>query len=417
MQRVKTKYKKTDVGLIPDDWDVASIGSKSTKVGSGITPTGGERIYKDFGRPFVRSQNVGWGQLIIEGLSFIDEQTHRTFDATEIKEGDVFLNITGASIGRSTLADGFVIGGNVNQHVCIIRTIKDELEPRFLNVFLLSSFGQRQVASFQAGGNREGLNFGQIRSFRLTLPPLPEQRAIAAALSDVDALINSLERLIAKKRDIEKTTMQQLLAGITRLPGFSQEWQEKSLTELADIQRGASPRPIESPIWYDRGSNVGWVRISDISASDGKYLQTTKDFLSRQGIANSRFLPSGSLIMSICATVGIPVITQIDTCIHDGFVGFTRLREVDQTFLYYKLKYLEPAFKAIGQTGSQSNLNTNLVRAYKIKLPPVTEQLAISEFLSDMDYEIVALEKQRDKIVLLKQGMMQELLTGRIRLV
>jgi len=128
-------------------------------------------------------------------------------------------------------------------------------------------------------------------------------------------------------------------------PGYKQtevglipeDWEVKTLKELAAIQRGASPRPIDSPIWYDRASTVGWVRISDVTKSDGKQLKGTEDYLSDKGIANSRFLPAGSLIMSICATVGIPVITKIDSCIHDGFVGFTRLKFVDQEFLYYKL--------------------------------------------------------------------------------
>lgn len=213
-------YKQTEVGVIPEDWDAGCLGDKSTKVGSGMTPTGGEKVYKQEGRPFLRSQNVGWGTLLMEDIAFIDEATHATFTATEVTLDDVLLNITGASIGRSAVADARVERGNVNQHVCIIRTDQDLLYPRFLNYFLLSKAGQRQIDSFQAGGNRQGLNFGQIRSFRLPIPPLPEQRAIAAALGDVDALLGALAHLIAKKRDLKQAAMQQLLTGQTRLPGF-----------------------------------------------------------------------------------------------------------------------------------------------------------------------------------------------------
>ena len=168
---VKAGYKKTNVGVIPEDWDEIQLGEKTTKVGSGLTPTGGAKVYKQEGRPFIRSQNVGWGTLLMDDIAFIDDKTHATFPDTEIEEDDVFLNITGASIGRSALADARVVGGNVNQHVCIIRTIKNQLHPRFLNYFLLSKVGQQQIDSFQAGGNRQGLNFGQmsslINSYRL----------------------------------------------------------------------------------------------------------------------------------------------------------------------------------------------------------------------------------------------------------
>lgn len=157
-------YKQTEVGVLPDEWAVAQVGETATKVGSGITPTGGHRVYKSEGRTFIRSQNVGWGTLLLDDVAFIDDAIHGTFADTEIKSGDVLLNITGASIGRSAVADGRVEGGNVNQHVCIIRTHSDRLAPRFLNYLLLSARGQGQIDSFQAGGNRQGLNFAQVRS-------------------------------------------------------------------------------------------------------------------------------------------------------------------------------------------------------------------------------------------------------------
>src|SRR5205085_4166295 len=186
--KFKPGYKQTEVGVIPEDWEVCSLGDRVTKVGSGITPTGGEKVYKKEGRPFLRSQNVGWGSLLLDDIAFIDDETHGSFSSTEINLDDVLLNITGASIGRSAVADVRLLGGNVNQHVCIIRTDANKLNPYYLNFFLLSENGQKQIDSFQAGGNRQGLNFGQIKSFQIPLPSLPEQRSIVTVLSDVDAL-------------------------------------------------------------------------------------------------------------------------------------------------------------------------------------------------------------------------------------
>lgn len=193
------------------EWNDRGLGTMATKVGSGITPRGGDKNYLAQGRPFVRSQNVGWGQLLLDDIAFIDEATHASFDGTEIADSDVLLNITGASIGRSAVADFRISGGNVNQHVCIIRTKPDELNPVLLNQFLISERGQEQIDSFQAGGNRQGLNFAQIRSFEVPLPRNEtEQKRIADCLSSLDTQIAAESNQLAALKIHKQGLMQQL---------------------------------------------------------------------------------------------------------------------------------------------------------------------------------------------------------------
>lgn len=271
--------------------------------------------------------------------------------------------------------------------------------------------------SMTAKSSVDSVRKDMISEMLIPIPPKDEQLKISKLLSDTDELISSLEKLIEKKRQIKQGAMQQLLTGKKRLPGFSGKWEVKKLGLVAEIQRGASPRPIDSPRWYSITSSIGWVRISDVTSSNGRILEKTDDYLSKEGVDRSRFLRKGSLIMSICATVGLPVITNIDVCIHDGFVGFSNLKNVDVVFLLYKLKELENLFKTMGQTGSQSNLNTDLVKNYEINFPPIDEQNAIAQFLSDIDSEIEMLEQKLNKYKSIKQGMMQVLLTGKIRLV
>ena len=159
----------------------------------------------------MRSQNVGWGELLLENMAFIDEKTHSSFSATEIKILDVLLNITGASIGRSAVADERIVGGNVNQHVCIIRVKAAELNPLYLNQYLSSPIGQGQIDSFQAGGNRQGLNFAQIRSFSIPLPPnVSEQQRIANCLTSLDNLITFQTLALEALKTHKKGLMQQL---------------------------------------------------------------------------------------------------------------------------------------------------------------------------------------------------------------
>ena len=199
-------------------WMEKTLGPMTEKVGSGVTPLGGKTNYQKSGRPFVRSQNVGWGVLLLDDIAFIDEQTHRDSISTEIELEDVLLNITGASIGRSAVATLEISGGNVNQHVCIIRTVKSDLRPIFLSQYLLSPFGQRQIDSLQAGGNRQGLNFAQIRSFSIPTPPdIREQQKIADFLSSLVDLIQEQRQKIENLNAYKQGLIQQLFPNVNEI--------------------------------------------------------------------------------------------------------------------------------------------------------------------------------------------------------
>ena len=189
------------------EWKKCTIAELATKVGSGVTPRGGEAVYKTEGHPFVRSQNVGLGHLLLDDIAYIDEDTHQRQKNTELQLDDVLLNITGASIGRSAIVTKEIVRGNVNQHVCIIRT-KDNLVSSFLCNFLLSNYGQKQIDSFQAGGNRQGLNFEQSKSIKTGLPSIEEQKKIAELLQLLE------QRIVTQNKIIEK--LQSLIKGIAQ---------------------------------------------------------------------------------------------------------------------------------------------------------------------------------------------------------
>ena len=414
--RVPDGYKRTEVGVIPGDWEYGRLGDLTTRVGSGVTPSGGERVYVSEGRPFLRSQNVGWGVLDLADLAYITDEIHASFAASEIEEGDVLLNITGASIGRSAVADITVARGNVNQHVCEIRTDLKRLDPHFLNSYLLSAAGQKQIDSFQAGGNRQGLNYSQIRSFLIPRPPLSEQRAIAEALSDVDELLAALEALIAKKRAIKQATMQQLLTGKTRLPGFSGPWETITLGEVADIKNGTTPSTQIGAYW---NGPIPWCTPTDITATPGKYLLATERSVTEAGLAScaASLLPVGALLLCSRATIGEIKIATSPVCTNQGFKSLVCRDDVSNEFLYYLLLILKPQMieRAIGSTFLE--IGKRDVASIELRVPAYAEQIAIAIILSDMDTEIAALERRRDKIRAVKQGMMQQLLAGRVRLV
>ena len=196
-----------------EEWKRCIIGELTTKVGSGVTPRGGEAVYKSEGHPFVRSQNVGLGYLMLDDIAYIDEDTHQRQKNTELQLDDVLLNITGASIGRSALVNQQIVGGNVNQHVCIIRANK-KLIPSFLCNFLLSQYGQKQIESFQAGGNRQGLNFEQIRSIKIGLPSLEEQKKIADLLLLIEQRITTQSKIIEDWKKLKSAIYQKIFESL-----------------------------------------------------------------------------------------------------------------------------------------------------------------------------------------------------------
>ncbi len=181
-------------------------------------------------------------------------------------------------------------------------------------------------------------------------------------------------------------------------------WQRVRLGDIAEIKRGASPRPIENPKWFCANSNVGWVRISDIS-KNSRFLYKTAQKLSKKGIEKSRLVKQNSLIMSMCATIGKPIITKIDTCIHDGCVVFENPK-IDLNYLYYFLCYIEKEWLESGQQGSQVNLNVDLIKNKEVFYPKdLNEQIAIANILSALDRYLCALRA----LILKKEGVKKAL--------
>ncbi|WP_199498028.1 restriction endonuclease subunit S [Helicobacter pylori] len=192
-------------------------------------------------------------------------------------------------------------------------------------------------------------------------------------------------------------------------------WQRVRLGDIAEIKRGASPRPIENPKWFCANSNVGWVRISDIS-KNSRFLYKTAQKLSKKGIEKSRLVKQNSLIMSMCATIGRPIITKIDTCIHDGFVVFENPK-IDLNYLYYFLCYIEKEWLESGQQGSQVNLNVDLIKNKEVFYPKdLNEQIAIANILSALDRYLCALNSLILKKESVKKALSFELLSQRKRL-
>lgn len=404
------------------EWEPNSLGSKTSKIGSGVTPTGGDKTYKNEGRPFIRSQNIGWGYLILDDVAFIDDATHSTFPATEIMEGDVFLNITGASIGRSAVADSRVKGGNVNQHVCIIRAKPLELTPYFLNQYLLSEEGQRQIDSFQAGGNRQGLNYGQVRSFSLSLPAIEEQQKIADCLSSIDELITVQSPKLDTLKAHKKGLMQQLfpLDSETmpklRFPEFKNapEWKPLPIGKKIDLLSGypfdgtdISENPRGTRLL--RGINIteGIIRHSQyidryfLGCVDKleKYILQNNDLVigmdgSKVGKNSALITPSdsGALLVQRVARLRADSTTPIN-------------------FIYHHInsRKFHAYVDRINTSSGIPHISAKQINDFQICFPCVDEQQKIAACLSSLDELIAAQTQKLAALKAHKKGLMQQL--------
>ena len=333
----------------------------------------------------------------------------------ELAKGDVVVAMDGALVGESygtvTVED---LPALLVQRVTRIRSSPETT--KLVGYWIGSGHFARHVNTVKTHTAIPHISLRDIKEFEFVAPDdLNERKAIVAALADMDAANAAMTKLLVKKRHLRSATRRQLLTGEVRLEGFSNHWVDKRLGEVATVVRGASPRPIADTRWFDQNSSVGWVRISDV-VKGAMYLDRTTQRLSEDGISRSRRVKRGSVIMSIAATVGRPSITRIDACIHDGFVVFEDAK-IDTNFLYFLLCFLEPGWSSRGQTGSQTNINTTIIKEEAVSLPADPEEQAeIALVLMDMDEEVQRLEDRLAKFFALKQAMMQALLTGRVRL-
>jgi type I restriction enzyme S subunit len=192
-----------------------------------------------------------------------------------------------------------------------------------------------------------------------------------------------------------------------RFKGFTDPWEQRKLGEIADIVRGASPRPIKDPKWFDDKSDIGWLRISDVTQQDGR-IHYLEQRISEMGQERTRVLTEPHLLLSIAATVGKPVINYIKTGVHDGFLIFQNPR-FDCEFLFQWLEMFRPKWQKFGQPGSQVNLNSDLVKNMQIMLPVEDEQRTIGAFFSNLDNLITLHQRKCEMLQKTKKALLEKM--------
>jgi len=405
------------LGRLPVGWKAVRLRDVVEKVGSGVTPRGGEKVYLKEGVPFVRSQNIGWGEVLLDDLAFVAPAMHNEMRTTELVLNDVLLNISGASIGRAALVNGKLTGGNVNQHVCIIRTKHDELDPAYMLAFLLSHNGQKQIDSFQAGGNREGLNYNQIRTFWIPLPPLPEQRRIARILGTWDKAIGLLGQQIAAKEERLRGLIDQLVSGArhgaegNKLP---KGWRWKTLGELGSFTKGKGILKADintegvPAITYGELYTVHHVRIKRFYSFVNDEVANASQPIQYNDVL---FAGSGETAEEIGKAA---VYLGRERACAGGDVIILRPKDVNALYLATALNssIADRQRLKFGQGHSVVHIYPSQLAELKVPLPPAEIQDFIASATTALDDELDLLRTKLAQLHEQKRGLVQRLLAG-----
>ena len=379
--------------MIPEDWDAVDLSAVcSMKSGEGITGTKIDQFssYPCFGGNGLR----GYTSRFTHDGSF-------------------------ALIGRQGALCGNVVGAEgkffASEHAIVV-TARVGIDIRFLTYVLI----EMRLNQYSESSAQPGLSVLKVLKLPLAIPRnVAEQRAIAEALGDVDALLGALDRLIAKKRDLKKAAMQQLLTGQTRLPGFKGEWKVTRLGEVGAFLKGSGVRKDEA-----MSGNLPCIRYGEIYTHHNDYIKSFNSWICPQVAATAMRIKQGDLLFAGSGETKDEIgkcVAFIEDCeaYAGGDIVILRLNDANPTFMgYYCNTAPINAQKASkGQGDAVVHIGTEALSSITVTLPSLPEQTAIATVLSDMDAEIAALEARREKTRALKQAMMQELLTGKTRLI
>ncbi|MFY7926332.1 MAG: restriction endonuclease subunit S [Aquidulcibacter sp.] len=418
-------FKQTEIGSLPSEWRLGMLRDQvdpGRSIRYGIVQPG---KFDPNGRYMIRGQDYSKGWVAPAEFFRVSPAVEEAFANARVRSGDVLITIVGASTGRIAIVPPWLDGANLTQTTARIAVRADRVDNVFCALVLESPVGARQVANYLKGAAQPGLNCGDIEKFLIPLPPLNEQRAIAEALSDVDALLGAQDRLIAKKRDIKQAAMQQLLTGQTRLPGFSGKWEVKRLGDhVRFLRNGVNSRAELQP-----EGPVKYLHYGDIHTNAGTFVTPTMlPSLPVEKAAQLDRLQDGDLVFADASEDmdGVSKSVEVrDVGAVEVVAGqHTIAARFDRSVLADRFKSLLqfcPTFAAhlrrlAAGTKVYATNRAHIVSA-EVLMPNTDEQTAIATVLSDMNAELEALKQRRAKTAALKQGMMQELLTGRTRLV
>ena len=342
----------------------------------------------------------------------ISEEKYRELKKFMLLPGDFIMSGAG-TIGKISLVPEGIEKGVFNQALIRLRVNKNTDKEFFLQWMRSPEMQNKLTKANPASAMVNLVPMSEVKEWDVIIPSLDEQSAIGSLFRTLDDLLASYKDNLVNYQSLKETMLSKMFpkAGQTvpeiRLDGFEGEWKEKYIGELADIVRGASPRPIQDPKWFDPNSEIGWLRISDVTSQNGR-IHSLEQKISKLGQEKTRVLTEPHLLLSIAATVGKPVVNYVKTGVHDGFLIFMNPK-FDREFMFQWLEMFREKWNRYGQPGSQVNLNSDIVKNQKILIPSMEEQQAIGAYFSNLDNLITAHQEKISQLETLKKKLLQDM--------
>jgi len=411
-------FKTTEVGEIPESWEVDQLGDVfDVKQGKAMSPHARTGTSP---RPFLRTSNVLWGRLDLSSL----DQMDFTFDEAERLSllPDDLLVCEGGEIGRTAIWKGAVEGCLYQNHIHRLRAKQSDVSPDFVMYWMQAAFLYLRL--YGGVGNKTtipNLSGARLKSLPVPLPPVPEQRAIAAVLSKIQAAVEVQEKIVATFRELKAATMAKLfreglrgeLLKQTKIGEIPESWEVMRLGEVTSIERGKfAHRPRNEPRFY--GGAIPFIQTGDVAKSNGR-IRTYSQTLNEEGLAISRLFPKGTIVLTIAANIADTAILEFDSAFPDSLVGITPDGTMDAAFLEYYLRTQKADMDRLAPKGTQKNININFLRPWPTPRPSIEEQQEIAHSLRCLDVKLEMAFSRRDTLKSLFSSMLHLLMTGRVR--
>ncbi len=363
-------------------WEEEILSDLGTFSGGG-TPTSSNEKFWNGNIPWISSSDLEEDNILKINVNRFITQDAIEKSSTKLCKAPSVLIVSRVGVGKVALS--------LND-ICTSQDFTNISELKCNQLYLAFQLSKvmKNAANEVQGTSIKGISSSEIKSKKIYLPSISEQEKISSFFEKIDKRIQTQKKIIEDLIILKSSTAQNIFNQVFKFKDSEENdfpnWEIKKLGDVCEIKRGASPRPISDSKWFDEESPIGWVRISDVTKSN-KYLEKTEQYLSNAGVSKSRLVKKGNMIMSICATIGKPIYTNLDVCIHDGFVVFENLT-LDKEFLYYYLDFIQLNWYKYGQPGIQVNLNSEIVNNESVVVPVIEEQIKIASFLSKFDEKI-----------------------------
>lgn len=415
MVEMKSGYKMTEVGVIPEDWEVKELSSISAIKSGKRLPKGSLVTSSKTPYPYIRVIDMNMGYLNLSDIMYVPENVQPMISKYIISKNDIYISVAG-TLGLVGKIPKELDGANLTENANRITEIQCNRD--YLMYYMMSPLIQNVIEAERTIGAQPKLALQRIRDFYIVLPgDNSEQTAIATALSDVDSLISALTKKIEKKKAIKQGLMQQLLTGKKRLPGFNDKWKSMLLGDIAEVKDGTHQTPK-----YVKSGGKPFYSVENVTADDFKNVKHIS-LEEHKALTSNYRIEKGDVLMTRIGSIGC--CKYVDWDVDASFYVSLALLKINEKYDSKFISYLSniKSFKEEVMLNSlvfaiPQKINLGNISLIKVYIPTSkAEQTAISNILSDCDSEIAALEEKRDKYKEIKQGMMQQLLTGKIRLI